>query len=209
MANPPAHLRNLSHKGASVSKTGLVPGKLGGLATTFNVNFASAKAPQRTYSAETCSLQYRNGEVYFVFGQRTLTGDALDSAISLRMHGFYARQVLKSIDAMSEPGLDEIARLVRIEREPLDRIEANPNQLAKLSSNIVQVAVSGHDTCLDFYQISPQSVMKAKVAGRGGDVDLIPVARVDVRTSIFLSLVDELRNLSENFPRIEQEEASV
>lgn len=203
---PPAQLRNLSHKGSAARATPRsISSAKGGSATTFNVNFGTARPPTRTYSAETCLVQFRNGEVHFIFGQRKLVGDSWDSAISLRMHGSFARQFLKSV-SMMEPTLDYILEASHLQVEPLDTLTQEPQSIAKMSANVVQVAVSGPEASLDFYQISPIAVMKAKQSKRTDDIELTPIARVDVRTALFASLIAELNTLEPQFSGINFEE---
>lgn len=196
---PPAQLRNLSHKGSSGQLLRSQAAKPSGSAATFDVSFANAKAPTRTYSAEACLIQYRKQEIYFVFAQRTLMGDGFDSAISIRMHSFFALQFLRSVESMSPPTLQEIVDACDIPEEPLDVLENEPSSIAKLSGNFCQVSIAGYETCLDFYQLSPLAVAKSKAAKRHEDVDLMPVARVDIRTSMFIALIKELKRISPDF----------
>lgn len=191
---------NLSHKGTG--KAGILSAKAGESAetTTFTISFQNAKPPARTYSAEVCAIQYRNDEVFFVFGQRRISDERLDSAISFRMHGFFAKQFLASVRSLGAPGLEEIAEKCGIDRDPLEVISHEPEHLAKLSANVVHLGISGYDTTLDFYQISPMAMMKAKAGKRTDDIDLAPVARVDLRTSLFRGLVAELERLEPSFP---------
>lgn len=197
-SGPPPQLTNLSHKGSGAM---VAHGTGSAHSTSFEISFPGAKVPQRTYSAELAFLRYSNGEVYFNFGQKTLMEDGLESVISLRMHGFFAKQFLETVRNMKEPGLEEIAVKSKIQRERLtDDVKENPLHIAKMSANIIQMGVSGHDTSLDFYQLSAISVFKAKLTKRADVADLIPIARVDLRTSLFLGIVDRLIELEPEFP---------
>src|SRR4051812_26900499 len=45
------------------------------------LDFSEAQRPPRSYSADVCSLSVRDANVHFVFGQRQLVGEELDSAL--------------------------------------------------------------------------------------------------------------------------------
>lgn len=193
-SSPPKQLMNLSNRGAGKPISRPIETVE---AISFNLN--SLVAPQRTYSAELCSLQYTNGELYFIFAQRKLMGgDALDSAISLRMHGFYAKQFLKSMEAIASPGLQELAEKLGISTDSVESIKQEPTHIAKMSANIVQAAIAGYDSCCDFYQFSPNLASRNKTKKEG--VDLVPVARVELRTALLIGIYDELKRLEPNFP---------
>jgi len=197
---PPLQLRNLSHKGASgQSLRGQAAAKPSGSAATFDVSFANAKPPTRTYSAEACLVQFRNNEIFLIFAQRTLMDDGFDTAISIRMHSFFALQFLRSVEHMSPPTLSEIAAACDIPDEPLDTLKNEPGSIAKLSGNVCQVSIAGYEVCLDFYQLSPLSVARSKSGKRSEDIELLPVARVDIRTSMFIALIKDLKRLSPSF----------
>lgn len=190
--SPPKQLQNLSHKGVggatSVSQV---------RAPHMSLNLQELEPPQRVYSAELCSVICRNDEVYFVFAQRSLLGTSLESAISLRMHGFYALQFLKSIEALN-PSVNVIAERTNTTSDSVEAITQNPQHLAKMSANIVRSAVSGYDACCDFYQLNASNV--AKALGRNEKMNLLPIARVEMRTALFLGMYEELVRLRPTFP---------
>jgi hypothetical protein len=202
---PPRHLQNLSHKGGGQgSALSMADRRFKGIeANSLNVNFSTQKAPEKSYTAETAFVEYKNGEVQFIFAQYDLLGIKLDSAISLKMHGFWAKQFLRSIANLENPSIEDIARDVQIKRDPIGKIDHNPGHVAKLSANIIQAAVSGFDTGLDFFYLSPISLSKGK-GNKKEPVELIGIVRVDIRTALFLSIIDILRELEPNFPEVHE-----
>ena len=183
---------NLSNKGAAAR---LIPGhKLH--ASAFDL--AKVDAPTRIYSADACNVIYRNGEIYLVFSQHSLFGDEIESALSLKMHGYYAKQFLKSIHDMKSPGLYEIAGLLNIEKESLVDFDRNPKHVAKFSANVMQFALAGYDSAIDFYLLSPIAAYRSGV--RNNDIPLIAVARVELRTSLAVSMIEKLKEFESSFP---------
>jgi hypothetical protein len=208
--SPPRQLANLSHKGSgalSASWRSVGSGD-SAEATTFHISFEKATPPSRSYSAELAAIQVRNSDVFFIFGQRALVGDELETAISLRMHAAHAQEFLQSIESMSRPGLAAIAVMFRLTGDSLEEIKNNPKkQLAKLDANIVQASVSGFDTTLDFYQLTAHSIMQSKQLAQGkvNDVDMTPIVRVGLRTDLFISLVARLKEIALSFPDFKPE----
>jgi hypothetical protein len=65
-------------------------------------------------------------------------------------------------------------------------------------SNIVGAGVSGGETCLDFYHMSPFSILKIQSTHK---VALDPVVRVHVRTALFTALMKKLRQMLDELPK--------
>lgn len=52
----------------------------------FGIDVSKAPIPQRRYAAELCSVTFDDFEVKFIFAQRCLVEDSLDSALVIRMN---------------------------------------------------------------------------------------------------------------------------
>lgn len=209
---PPRQLANLSQKGSGALSASwrTVGSEQSAEATTFHVDFKKAIPPTRSYSAELAAIQVRSSDVFFIFGQRSLVGDELETAISLRMHAAHAQEFLRSVEGMGRPGLAAIAAMFRLKGDPLEEIKSNPTkQLAKLDANIVQASVSGFDTTLDFYQLSAHAIMLSMNAvaahGKSDSVDMAPIVRVGLRTDLFVSLIARLKEIAPSFPSFKPE----
>lgn len=160
----------------------------------YGLDMSSAPVPQRRYAAELCALSFDGFEAKFVFAQRCLVGDGLDSALVIRMNPVAVAQFSESILEMGSPSLAEIAVLAKLRSEDLSAINSNPNQTASMVANICAVAISGHEVCLDFYHASAFAMSRS--IGRS-DVELEPVVRVDLRTSMFVSLTNGIAKIHE------------
>jgi len=108
-----------------------------------------------------------------------------------------AVQMVKSIEAMKSPSLAEIADAMKIEAMPLAPINSRPRQMAMAVANIGATAISGYDTCFDFYRASPFAMREVPVTNH---LEVEPVMRVDIRTGQFLSLVEQMKKIVETFP---------
>lgn len=159
-------------------------------ASSFGIRFDEAQKPARSYSAETCGFLMREGVAEFIFGQRQLVGDCLDSALVMRLPKSALKQFLASIEHMEGMSLREIVEKEGIHALPLITLTENPRQLAKLTANVVHVSISVDEACLDFYQMSPVSV---HFSPKNGKVELEPVARVDLLTAHLLSIIEAAR----------------
>ena len=164
---------------------------------TVGLDISSAPVPQRRYAAELCEVRFEYNDLRLIFAQRTLDRGGLDSALIVRMNPNAGRQLLRSINDMQSPGLDGIAEAMGIRAMPLEKISQRPSQMANVVANLVAIAVSGFETCMDFYHASAFAMRNV------ADSDTLavePIVRVDVQTAIFVSMVKELRALESVMP---------
>lgn len=168
-----------------------------GATAKFGLDITSAPVPQRRYAAELCSVQYVSNEVRFTFGQHGLGGGPLESALVIRMNPIAAKGFADSIAELANPSIDEIAAGLDLVEEPLGNIKERPNQVANMIANFVGVAVAGHETCLDFYHASAFAMRNAV---NRHTMEVEPVVRVDLRTSLFISAAAKLREIVDAFP---------
>lgn len=163
-----------------------------GTTISFGLDISTAPVPQRRYACDVCSLEFDGRDVRFIFGQKSLGDGPLDSALVIRMSPIAGEQFYTSIEQMHSPGLVDIARITGIAAESLQPIKERPHQMANMVANFVGVAVSGFETCLDFYHASAFSMRNAIDRN---SLEIEPVVRVDIRTSLFMSVVDELKSI--------------
>lgn len=159
-------------------------------AVTLNLNMSEAPIPERRYVADVCMLKTGEDGVRFVFGQRDLEDQGLDSALVVRMNPQAARDLSDSLNSMTEPTLEQIMEVMRIKGSPLLSAAGKPRQMVSLMSNICSVAVSGYEVCMDFYHASAFAFRVTT----GQKLDVEPVVRVDIPTSLFSSLRAALTN---------------
>ena len=168
-------------------------------AVSFGLDISAAPVPQRRYAAELCQVSYVYNDVRFIFGQRNISNEGLNSALVVRMSPLATGQLLKSIEEMSSPGLEAIAKTMGISATPLMPISQQPAQMANVVANLVAIAVSGYETCIDFYHASAFAM---RMAADTKTFSVEPIVRVDIQTSIFLSMVQELQTIVKSFPRL-------
>lgn len=168
-------------------------------ALTFGIDIASAPVPPRRYTAESAGMRTSNGDVRFLFGQHYLDEAALESMVSVRMNPIATKQLLVSIDEMKDPGLENIARIMGVSASPLTEAFQRPQHMANMVANLAAIAVSGFETCIDFYHASAFAYGNVKKSDR---LEVEPVVRIDLQTSVFLSIVKRMRELVSEFPRI-------
>jgi hypothetical protein len=168
-----------------------------GTTVTLGLDIASAPVPQRRYACEVCSVDFDGHELRLIFGQNSLGGGPLDTALVIRMSPMAGRQFAESTDQMENPGLNAIAENVGITAESLVQITVRPHQTANMVANFVAAAVSGYETCLDFYHASAFAMRNV---AHQNSLELEPVVRVDMRTSIFMSLVSEIQAIVKTLP---------
>jgi len=168
-----------------------------GHARLFGLDISTAPAPQRHYAAEIAAVQSQDGEARLVFAQRSLGADGLESALVVRMNPHAASQMLESLDTMASPGVAKIADLMSIRPLALTDISQRPNSTARVVANFAAVAISGYDTCIDFYQASPWSMKHAPLTN---ELALDAVVRVDIQTALFLSVMEGLRAVVSTLP---------
>lgn len=176
----------------------------GGSVAVLGLNLAQAPVPDRRYVADVAAVNYADETVKILFGQRKMAPEGmLRSLLVIHMSPRAARQVLRSINQMSNPTLDQILEKVGIKKENLElHIGTEPEQTVAFVSNIVAVAVAGREACLDFYHASSFAFASA-VSSKKLPIDA--VVRVDLRTALFSAVVTELQKLEARFPLEEEE----
>lgn len=166
-------------------------------------NLADAPVPDRRYLAELASIVYKNETVQFLFAQEKLSS-SLRSLLVIHMSTSAARSFASSVEKMSNPSLEEIAKITHLAPVSLPNINDEPDQTVALVANRVGVAVSGREASLDFYQVSISSLVNMITTNKIG---VEPVVRVDIRTSLLIALIKRIRELQDKFPPDEIQEA--
>jgi hypothetical protein len=156
------------------------------------INLAAADVPDRKYYADICGISSRRGTVNLMFGQEKVDESGLRSLLVVQMSEFAVGRLLATIDDVKSPTFQEQATAINLPTELLTEKIAEPPQAIALPANIVLCAAAGNEACADFYMASPfalGNVMKSK------RLALDPVVRVNLRSTLFLSMLDGLRKL--------------
>lgn len=167
--------------------------------TTFGFNLAEAEIPEKHYHARACGAEFSHQEVNLLFAQpqrgRT-SGQKIRTLLVVSMPAMAITTMLNSLSRL-QPSLDDIVIRANIQPESTIALEEEANQTIELDANIAAMAFSGNEACLDFYESSPFSFAQVKTTGTLG---LIPVVRINTRTSLVVGLLDRLRELQSSNP---------
>lgn len=175
----------------------VVPQANGTTVTIVGFDLSNAPVPDRRYVADTATVILSKGTVKLVFAQETITSK-LRSMLIIHMTINGIRHLLSSIKHLKNTDFDTLVNSLNLEHEDLLTLEEDePEQTIALSANMVAAAFSGNETCLDFYSAS--AFVMANIAN-SKTVPIDPVVRVDLRTSLFVSLRDKLQELESSFP---------
>jgi transcriptional regulator with XRE-family HTH domain len=162
------------------------------------LSLSDADVPDRTYFGEVCSAKYDNEALSLAFAQSKLGQAQLRSLVIISMTPNAAAQFLRSLEEMRNPSLEDIAKLSNISPQPLSSFPTDePEQTASLIANVVAVAISGRETCMDFYHANAFTHLTVRETKQ---MFLEPVVRVNIRTQSMLSLVRRLQELRGDFP---------
>jgi len=163
---------------------------------TAMIKVADAPVPERKYVADVCGIEYVPGTVKMLFGQKRIGGDDLRSLLVIHMSHSGATRFLTATEQLTPTTLEVMAKQAGISTEASMPIKHEPSQTIAMAAGVVMLAASPEDTTMDFYQASSFALQ----AMRSGSISLDPVVRIDIRTSLLLGLISELRKFSAHFP---------
>jgi len=169
-----------------------------GGATTFGLSFAEIPVPPRRYAADVCNALIHRQQVLIIFGQDSVYGETLDSALQVRMTPSAVRAMLLSMEKMDGQSLEDVIRIEHIGKEALTVISSVPAQEAKVVANFAAIAMAGMETCIDFFHASPFAMHKMNQTGQ---LYVEPIVRVDLQTGLFVSLLEKLTELCASLPK--------
>lgn len=156
----------------------------------WGIDVSKAPVPQRRYAAELCAIVHDKFEARLIFGQRCLVGEELESALVVRMTLKALREFSESLLVMN---IESMQADLQLPDEELTTITSHPNQTASMVANLVSVAIADHETCLDFYHASAFAIAKIQKQHK---LEVEPIVRVDIRTSLFIPFVRELNTIA-------------
>jgi hypothetical protein len=185
-----AHLRSEGHPLELIRESGVLSSDTARL----GLDLSTAPVPQRRYAADICAVTFTKNEAKIIFAQCCLMGESLDSALVIRMSPHAIKMLAESLRGIDDPSVQALAETMGIVTEELSKITSKPTQTANMVANICSVAVSGHETCLDFYHASAFAAKKSESTGA---LEVESVVRVDLRTALFLPLIARIFELDQ------------
>jgi hypothetical protein len=169
---------------------------------SFGADFSTAPVPTRRYAADVCDIKVHRNDVIMVFGQESGFEGDLDSVLQLRMNPTCVKDFVESLKVMGASTFGENIDNLNTGAEPLTEIKVKPVRFAKAQVSYVSVAMSGFDTCMDFYSASPFAMVHMQ---NSGQLFVEPIARVDIHTALFVSFVAKLREVVKDLPQLKEE----
>jgi hypothetical protein len=173
-----------------------VPQTDGTTSYEFNIDISHAPVPERRYVADAATLLFSGDVVRLVLGQkRLLSSEELRSAVVVFLSAQALTYFLRSSNDV-HPILNEYAAQHQIS-EFLTELKTEPEHTTFITSNIILMAFSGREACLDFYNSSP---FVLAVAQKGGKWALDPILRVDLSTGLLIAILDKMETLKAELP---------
>jgi hypothetical protein len=167
---------------------------------TYSIDLRGATEPDRVYFAKEAWIEYERGMACLCFGQKRRDDEQkLRSLICVNMAPDHLMRLLKSVDDVQAPSFVEIASGLGIEPEAPQRLTNEADQTVELSATVARVAMSGFDSTMDFHKLPPMSLADAKIGG-SSNLKTNPQVRVDMRTSLFLGLMESIREVKKRLP---------
>jgi hypothetical protein len=173
--------------------------RVDGDVTTVGVDISNAPVPQREFAAEACTVIKEANEAWLIFTQAVIgtEGAEIDAMLIVRMNPQAARQLAHSVNDMKRPTVREIAdRMGVAKAAPLDLL-SRPRQTGRMMANLAVIAVSGYESCIDFYRASPFAFRDLSTTSK---LAVEPVVRVDLQTAQFLTLIERLGEVVASLP---------
>jgi hypothetical protein len=164
----------------------------------FGLDMGSAPVPTRRYAADACSIDIKSGDVRFIFAQRSLNDEEFESALVVRLNPLAARQFIDSLKGIQEPTIAQVASNVGESIRALEPI-TKARQMVSVLANLASVAIAGFESCVDFYHASAFAMRAIDVKGKN-QLELEPVVRVELRTGLFLAVLEALEEIADQLP---------
>ena len=168
----------------------------GKTSVVMEISLSKAPVPERRYVADVAAILYERETVKLLFGQKKISSPDLRSLLVIHMSPMAARRLVESVTKL-DASILKLAQGIKLGAEPLDKISNEPEQTVAFVSNMVAVALSGREACMDFYHVSSFSMANAANSKKMG---LEPVVRLDIRSTMLIALIEELKRIESNFP---------
>lgn len=193
---PIQRVTNRPNEGARLEITRSQQGEGG--ENTIEFNLLSAPVPDRRYPADVGAVLKTPSGCRLIFGQTSVgakvgKGCALRSVIDIHISMRGVREFLSSLESVK----DALARTEIAAFHLLDELQ-EPEHAAGLSANLIPIAFSDEECCMDFYQLSP---FVRSGLSKGGELAVEPVVRVNLPTGLFIGIVERLAAYAKSPPR--------
>lgn len=192
-----AHLQRYRAPGGGALQRGAVPGSSS--LVSVGIDLSKAPIPERRYVADVAAVVVSDDIVRLLFGQTQVVGKQLRTLLDVHVP---AVGIVSFLESLRTQGMPETFAVLREklgrEGRGLYEITEEPKQSVGLAVNLIAMAVTAREACLDMYYASTFILSKA-VRGMG-PLSADPVVRVSLPSAVLLALVARLESLRDSLP---------
>lgn len=152
--------------------------------------------PNKRYSADVCFVGYSHETFKLLFAQEKINSTELRTLLVVKMSVDAVSRFLETIAETDLP-FDEYAEKNGLKIEQLPQFKEEPKDTVAFDANFVLAAMSGKESCVDFYHSSAFAQGAIQASKK---LALDPVVRVDLRASLLMALVREVRKIRDTLP---------
>lgn len=159
-------------------------------AVQFGFKLNEAPAPDRRYVADVYGITPMTGGFKLLFAQEKIGSAAMRSLLVVQMHTDAIRRFVESTADLPGPRPEFVSADPKLDLPTV--ITEEPEQTLAVSANVVAVALSNGESCMDFYQISP---FASHAVHNGGELQMSQVVRIEWRTGQLFGFLAALERL--------------
>ena len=170
---------------------------------SFQARVGNLPVPERHYSADVFYLSVRHETLFLLFGQQRVDGAALRNLLVVKMPPDAVNAYLSSLTVVDDAKTGVVTaellaeRLnIHIEDVPAE-LPQEPEETVEFNANLIVIAISGREGCLDFYYASPFS--KAAMV-KTNKLAVDPVVRIAIPTAILVGMNRRLQTEISRMP---------
>lgn len=160
-------------------------------------NLDQAPVPSKQYVADIAFVDFQRETILMYFAQELTGGEGLRNLLIAHIAPLNVVRFLAIVEDIRKPSIQEAAARMGVKAAAATAIKSEPKDTVALSVTAGMVGLSGRDACIDFFSASPFSIGMAQ---RAGKLAIDPVVRINLRTSLLLSLVEQLRDVLGRVP---------
>lgn len=164
--------------------------------SVLGIDLASAPVPDRRYVSDVVSVIQGKDIIKILFGQEKISS-GLRSLVVIHMASSSAKAFVAAIFEMKNPVVNEMQNISNKNTGLLFDISEEPEQTVALAASVAAAAISGQEACIDFYQISSFARVNVLTSKK---INIDPVVRVELPTSLLVALVVKLKEMTRNSP---------
>jgi len=172
-----------------------------GSTVTIGIDLSKLPVPERRYVADVASVVATDDIVHLLFGQAQVIGNGgkLRSMLDIHVPAQGIRHFLQSIESHTMPEtLTSLRAKLGQEGRGLYEITEEPKETFSLPVNMIAVAISSREACLDMYY-ADTFVMSRAVQGVGR-LTADPVVRISLPSAVLLAVIAKLESLRDSLP---------